>query len=75
MLVISIANDYQSHLCRTVIIAYFKINISRLLKKDMNTKNPKKKLQYIIETVRFLTLLFLTNGLSSRSEISLSPIT
>ena len=49
--------------------------MSKLLKKDINTKNPIKKLQYINETVRFLTLLFLTKGLSSKSEISLSPIT
>ena len=56
-------------------INYVNIRISKLLRKDMNTRNPIKKLQYIIETVRFLTLLFLTKGLSSRSETSLSPIT
>jgi hypothetical protein len=54
---------------------YCKMNIRRLLVKDINTKNPIKKLQYIIEIVRFLILLFLTKGLSSRSEISLSPTT
>ena len=52
-----------------------KIKIKKLLKKDINTKKPKKKLQYIADIARFLTLLFLTKGLSSKSEISLSPIT
>ena len=56
-------------------VNYCKIKISKLLKKDMDTTNPKKKLQYIYVIVRFLILLFLTKGLSSRSEISLSPIT
>ena len=54
---------------------YGKINIRRLLVKDINTTNPSKKLQYINVTVRFQILLFLTKGLSSRSEISLSPTT
>ena len=53
------------------IINYCKINISNSLIKDINTTNPKKKLQYMIEIVRFLILLCLTKGLSSRSEISL----
>ena len=54
---------------------YRKINKSKSLIKDINTINPKKKLQYINVTVRFLILLCLTKGLSSKSEISLSPTT
>jgi hypothetical protein len=54
---------------------YCKISISKSLTKDINTTNPIKKLQYMYVTVRFLILLFLTKGLSSRSETSLIPTT
>ena len=60
---------------RMQLVYYCKINISNSLINDIKTKNPRKKLQYINVTVRFLILLFLTKGLSSRSEISLSPTT
>ena len=53
----------------------FKINIRTSLIKYMETVNPIKKFQYINETVLFLILLFLTNSLSSKSEISLTPFT
>ena len=56
-------------------INYDNIRISKLLRKDREITKPVKKLQYINVIVRFLILLFLTKGLSSRSEISLSPIT
>jgi len=49
MLIINIANDYQSHLLtHFTTINYVNIRISKLLRKDMNTRNPIKKLQYII---------------------------
>ena len=52
-----------------------KKNIKNSLSKDMDNKNIINKIEYIRVITLFLFLLSLTKVLSSRSEISLSPIT
>ena len=52
-----------------------KILINKLAIKLFEKINAKTTIKYIIVTILFLFLLNLTNGLSSRSDISLMPTT
>ena len=52
-----------------------KILINKLAIKLFEKINAKTTIKYIIVTILFLFLLNLTNGLSSRSDISLIPTT
>ena len=54
---------------------YLKKNNKNLLSKDIEDINIIKTIEYINKTILFFFLLSLTKSLSSKSEISLSPIT
>ena len=54
---------------------YYKIAKSNPDKKYSENTNPKTTIKYIIVTIVSLLRLCLTNGLSSKSQISLFPIT